>query len=310
MRLNWFKNWRVGRLARAYVVSARPRTLPLSVAGVLLGSLLAAGEGHFDGTVCAWAVVTTLALQVLANLANEVGDLKKGTDNEHRLGPVRGLQGGMLSLREITGAMWVAGSVAVVAGVLLVREAFGEWLDPRSGLLLLAGGGSIVAAVKYTVGRGAYGYRGLGDLFVMIFFGWVSVLGSYFAMSGAIRVLYLLPATAVGAFSVMVLNLNNMRDVANDAACGKRTLPVMWGIRRAKIYHLALASAGVASLLLLNLLSPAGPRDYLFLIALPLLLYHLREVFRREGRALDGQLRLLSLTTLLVALLAGLRGLS
>ncbi|MDR1274286.1 MAG: 1,4-dihydroxy-2-naphthoate octaprenyltransferase [Odoribacteraceae bacterium] len=302
MKSSWFK----GRKLRAYVVSARVRTLPLSVAGVLLGSLLAAGEGDFKRGVFAWAVVTTLALQVLANFANEVGDMKKGTDNAQRLGPVRSLQGGALEARDLVRAMAVAGGVAVVAGCLLVCEAFAGWLDVRGAILLLTGGAAIVAAVKYTVGRRAYGYRGLGDLFVMIFFGWVSVLGSYFAMTGTMAARYLLPATAIGAFSVMVLNLNNMRDIQNDAACGKRTLPVMLGARRAKLYHLGLLLAGVGCLLAWSLSRQGGGwRDYLFLLALPLLCYHVREVFRRDGRELDGQLRVLSLTTLLVALLTG-----
>jgi 1,4-dihydroxy-2-naphthoate octaprenyltransferase len=293
----------------AYVASARPRTLPLSLSGVLLGSLLAAGEGRIDGTVVALAVVTTVALQVLANLANDLGDVKRGTDNEHRLGPARGLQQGTLDARQVTRAAWVAGSVAAVAGCALVYAAFEGRLEARGIALLLAGGAALVAAVKYTVGRGAYGYRGLGDLFVMIFFGWVGVAGSYLALTGRFDALLLLPGTAIGALSVMVLNLNNTRDVANDAACGKRTLPVMFGTRWARRYHACLLAAGILSLVIFNLARPAGWHGYLFLLALPLLLHHAREVYRREGRALDGQVRLVSLATLLVALLAGARGL-
>ncbi|MDR2413980.1 MAG: 1,4-dihydroxy-2-naphthoate octaprenyltransferase [Odoribacteraceae bacterium] len=297
------------RRLKAYVASARPRTLPLSLAGIMLGSLLAAGEGHFNGTVFAWLAVTVLALQVLANLANETGDARKGTDNEHRLGPARSLQRGELSAREIERATWVAGGVAAIAGSILTREAFGGWWNARAAAMLVAGAAAIVSAVKYTVGCGAYGYRGLGDLFVMIFFGWASVTGSYFAMTGSVSPLYLLPATAIGAFSVMVLNLNNMRDVANDAACGKRTLPVRLGPRWTRVYHLCLAGAGFLALSLFNILSPAGWRGYLFLLLLPLFLYHALFIYRREGRALDGQLRLISLATLLVALLTGPRDL-
>lgn len=296
------------RRLKAFIESARPRTLPLSLAGVLLGCLLAAGDGRFDGATAGWLAATVVALQVLANLANEIGDMKHGTDNERRLGPARGLQRGELSARDVAVAAGCAAVVACVTGCLAARAAFGGWRDARAVVLLCSGAAALVAAVRYTVGRRAYGYRGLGDLFVMIFFGWASVAGSYFAMTGTARWLCLLPATAIGAFSVMVLNLNNMRDIENDAACGKRTIPVMLGARRARAYHVALGVAGFSSLVLFNVLQPAGWRGYLFLLLLPFFLYHARAVYRLDGRALDGQLRGVSLATLLVALLAGARG--
>ena len=297
------------RRLKAYIVSARPRTLPLSVAGVLAGILLAAGEGRFNGMTCTWLLITTLALQILANLANEIGDMQKGADNEHRLGPARSLQRGELSPRELITAARGVALFAIVSGMLLVREAFGGWFNAKSPVLLLAGGIAIASAVRYTVGRRAYGYRGLGDLFVMIFFGWVSLLGSYFAMTGAFDPLYILPATAIGAFSVMVLNLNNMRDVENDATCGKRTLPVILGPRRARAYHLLLVLAGHASLFLFALLSPVGWRGYLFILVLPLFIYHARIIYARDARTLDAHLPLISLATLLVSILVGARAL-
>ena len=289
---------------RAYITSFRLRTLPLSLSGVLLGSLLAASDGYFKTTTFVWAMLTTVALQILSNLANEVGDLTKGTDNEHRLGPIRSAQSGALSMREMVQAMIVFGVIAIITGSLLIYEAFRDLLNWKSIALFIAGGASIVA-VKYTVGKSAYGYRGLGDLFVFIFFGLVSVMGSYFAMSGVLPWICVLPAAAIGFLSSGVLNMNNIRDIENDSVCGKRTIPVILGIRGAKIYHFVITLLAVICLVLYSMLHSAGWTGYLFLLTLPLLVMHLKSVYRGEGRALDSQLKFLSITTLLIALLLG-----
>ena len=290
---------------RAYITSFRLRTLPLSLSGVLLGSLLAASDGYFKTTTFVWAMLTTVALQILSNLANEVGDLTKGTDNEHRLGPIRSAQSGALSMREMVQAMIVFGVIAIITGSLLIYEAFRDLLNWKSIALFIAGGASIVAAVKYTVGKSAYGYRGLGDLFVFIFFGVVSVMGSYFAMSGVLPWICVLPAAAIGFLSSGVLNMNNIRDIENDSVCGKRTIPVILGIQGAKIYHFVITLLAVICLVLYSMLHSAGWMGYLFLLTLPLLVMHLKSVYRGEGRALDSQLKFLSITTLLIALLLG-----
>ena len=290
---------------RAYITSFRLRTLPLSLSGVLLGSLLAASDGYFKTTTFVWAMLTTVALQILSNLANEVGDLTKGTDNEHRLGPIRSAQSGALSMREMVQAMIVFGVIAIITGSLLIYEAFRDLLNWKSIALFIAGGASIVAAVKYTVGKSAYGYRGLGDLFVFIFFGVVSVMGSYFAMSGVLPWICVLPAAAIGFLSSGVLNMNNIRDIENDSVCGKRTIPVILGIQGAKIYHFVITLLAVICLVLYSMLHSAGWTGYLFLLTLPLLVMHLKSVYREEGRALDSQLKFLSITTLLIALLLG-----
>ena len=290
---------------RAYITSFRLRTLPLSLSGVLLGSLLAASDGYFKTTTFVWAMLTTVALQILSTLANEVGDLTKGTDNEHRLGPIRSAQSGALSMREMVQAMIVFGVIAIITGSLLIYEAFRDLLNWKSIALFIAGGASIVAAVKYTVGKSAYGYRGLGDLFVFIFFGVVSVMGSYFAMSGVLPWICVLPAAAIGFLSSGVLNMNNIRDIENDSVCGKRTIPVILGIQGAKIYHFVITLLAVICLVLYSMLHSAGWTGYLFLLTLPWLVMHLKSVYRGEGRALDSQLKFLSITTLLIALLLG-----
>ena len=290
---------------RAYITSFRLRTLPLSLSGVLLGSLLAASDGYFKTTTFVWAMLTTVALQILSNLANEVGDLTKGTDNEHRLGPIRSAQSGALSMREMVLAMIVFGVIAIITGSLLIYEAFRDLLNWKSIALFIAGGAAIVAAVKYTGGKSAYGYRGLGDLFVFIFFGLVSVMRSYFAMSGVLPWICVLPAAAIGFLSSGVLNMNNIRDIENDSVCGKRTIPVILGIRGAKIYHFVITLLAVICLVLYSLFHSAGRTGYLYLLTLSLLVIHLKSVYRGEGRALDSQLKFLSITTLLIALLLG-----
>lgn len=290
---------------RAYIVSFRLRTLPLSLSGVLLGSMLAASDGYFKTITFVWAMLTTAALQILSNLANEVGDLDKGTDNEHRLGPIRSAQSGALSGGEMIRAMIVVGGIAVITGSLLIYEAFRDLLNWKSIALFVAGGASIVAAVKYTVGKSAYGYRGLGDLFVFIFFGLVSVMGSYFAMAGKLSWICILPAAAIGFLSSGVLNMNNIRDIENDSVCGKRTIPVILGVRGAKIYHFVITILALICLCVYSVVHPAGWTGYLFLLALPLLCLHLSKVYRGEGRALDSQLKILSLTTLMISLLLG-----
>lgn len=292
--------------SKAYITSFRLRTLPLSLSGVLLGSFLAASNGYFKTSTFVWVMLTAAALQILSNLANEVGDLSKGTDNEHRLGPIRSAQSGALSMREMIRAMIVVGGVAVVTGSLLIYEAFRDLLTWKSILLFLAGGASILAAIKYTVGKNAYGYRGLGDLFVFIFFGLVSVMGSYFAMSGVLSWVILFPAAAIGFLSAGVLNMNNIRDMENDAVCGKRTLPVMLGIRGAKRYHYSLIALAVICVFIYTLLHAAGWVGYIFVIVLPLLGIHLKHVHDKVGRALDPQLRFLSITTLCLTLLLGI----
>lgn len=278
----------------------------MSLSGVLLGALLAASEGYFKTSTFVWVMLTAAALQILSNLANEVGDLSKGTDNEHRLGPIRSAQSGALSMREMIRAMVVVGGVAVVTGSLLIYEAFRDFLTWKSILLFLAGGASIVAAIKYTVGKNAYGYRGLGDLFVFIFFGLVSVMGSYFAMSGVLPWVNLFPAAAIGFLSAGVLNMNNIRDMENDAVCGKRTLPVMLGVRGAKRYHYSLIVLAVICVFIYTLLHSAGWVGYIFVIVLPLLGIHLKHVHDGVGRDLDPQLRFLSITTLCLTLLLGI----
>lgn len=291
--------------AKYYIASFRLRTLPLSLSGIFLGTLLAYGDGFFNPFAFTLAVATTLSLQILSNLANELGDLQKGTDNAKRLGPIRSIQSGVLTLREFKRTIVVFAGLSVFFGSALVYTAFGHLFTINSLILLLLGGAAIIAAIKYTVGKGAYGYHGWGDVFVFLFFGLLSVVGSWFLMTRQVSFAIFLPASAIGLLSTGVLNLNNMRDIDNDRACGKRTLPVLIGISRAKVYHYFLIITAFIVMSSYIVLQKRYPYGFIFLLSLPLFIFHLRKVSRSEGRELDPQLKVLSLSTLLFALLAG-----
>ncbi len=288
-----------------YLSSFRLRTLPLSLSGIFLGTLLAKASGYFQWMPFCLAVATTLSLQILSNLANELGDLQKGTDNDKRLGPIRSIQSGALSVAEFKRIILVFVLLSVVFGSGLVYSAFDSLFSCDGLTMLLLGGAAIIAAIKYTVGKNAYGYYGLGDLFVFLFFGLLSVMGAYFIMAHHINYQLFLPASAIGLLSAGVLNLNNMRDMDNDRQCGKYTLPVMLGIHRAKIYHFFLILGAWTCMLTYTFLHYHTAVNLIFLFSLPLFIWHLLQVNRHQGRLLDSQLKVLSVSTLLFALLSG-----
>ncbi|MDE6450825.1 MAG: 1,4-dihydroxy-2-naphthoate octaprenyltransferase [Odoribacter sp.] len=289
-----------------YITSFRLRTLPLSLSGVFLGTLLAAAQGSFR-TLPFWlAVVTTLCLQILSNLANELGDLQKGTDNAMRLGPIRSIQSGALTLKEFKRTILLFIILSACFGSALVYTAFSSLFN-RDGLMMLAlGAAAIIAAIKYTAGKGAYGYHGFGDLFVFLFFGLLSVTGSWFLMTQKLHFSIFLPATAIGLLSTGVLNLNNMRDIENDKTCHKLTIPVWIGLPKAKIYHFCLITGAFLAMTGYMFIGEFILRHGLFWLTLPLFIIHLKQVSNARGRKLDSQLKVLSLSTLLFALLAGI----
>ncbi len=230
------KNW---------INAFRLRTLPLAFSCIIVGSGLALEDGQFNLTVTVLAFVTTLFLQVLSNLANDYGDFVKGTDNDDRVGPERALQSGEISEPQMKTAMIIVGLLSAVSGVWLIIEGTAGLNPVLVALFSVLGLSAIAAAVKYTVGEKAYGYAGFGDLFVLLFFGWTGVLGSYFLNAHSLYWELILPATAIGFFSVAVLNVNNMRDHAEDKKVGKITLAVRLGIKNAKRYHFMLNLVGI-----------------------------------------------------------------
>ena len=277
--------------AKALYASARLRSLPLSVSGVLLGSGAAYGAGVFRADIFAMALLTTLLFQVLSDYANDYGDAVKGTDDDGRLGPRRAIQTGQMSAEQMKRVIVATALLSALCSLALSVLAFGE----RFYLVLLflaLGGASIYAAIRYTVGAGAYGYKGLGDVFVFLFFGLLSVLGSYFLYARSLDAALLLPACACGMLSTAVLNLNNMRDVQNDALKGKRTIPVRIGLRAAKRYHYALIAGGAGLMLCYSLLRGEPGVRPLYAISFAPLIRHLFFVLKvRECRDFDSQLK-------------------
>lgn len=290
--------------AKYYISSFRLRTLPLSLSGIFLGTLLAKTDGYFHWIPFSLAIATTLCLQILSNLANELGDLQKGTDNSERLGPIRSIQSGVLSLQEFRRTIILFICLSICFGSALVYSAFDSIFNRDSIIMIVLGAAAIIAAIKYTIGKHAYGYHGLGDIFVFLFFGLLSTMGTYFLMTHKINACILLPASAIGFLSSGVLNLNNMRDIENDKNCGKNTLPVKLGISRAKTYHFLLI---IGAFICMSIYASLHPGNHFFyLITLPFFSIHLRQVSKGTGRDLDPQLKTLSLSTLLFALLGGL----
>ncbi len=291
----------------AWIDAIRPRTLPLAMAAIILGGSLAHAANAFRWDVFLLALFTTLFLQILSNLANDYGDTMHAVDNDQRIGPRRTVQSGRISKAAMRKGITVTVLLSLATGLPLV------WLGTRGQhpgitlLFLLLGFAAIGAAIKYTAGSKPYGYSGYGDVFVFLFFGLASVLGSYFLISGKWDTLILLPATAMGCLSTAVLNLNNMRDHENDALSGKRTLVVKRGVRWAKRYHLFLITASVMAGLTYMLIEFHSPYQLLFLITLPLFVMHLHGVFHNHlPEQLDPYLKKLALTSLLFALSFGI----
>lgn len=230
---------------KIWLDAARPKTLPLALVSIVTGSTLAFSTSHFSISVAALSLLTAIFLQILSNLANDYGDAVKGTDNEKRLGPMRAIQSGEVSPKDMRTAIIINVVATIIAGLCLIYVALNTWQDIIAfiGLGLLA----IVAAIGYTVGSRPYGYLGFGDLSVFIFFGLLGVCGTYFLHTGSFESFLMLPSIGCGLLAVAVLNINNMRDIENDEKCGKRTIAVRLGQQRAKHYHFVLLAGAVAA---------------------------------------------------------------
>lgn len=287
-----------------WVSAARLRTLPLSISGILVGSSIAVAQDEFNAVIFTLALATTLGLQILSNFANDYGDFVKGTDNEERVGPQRALQSGMITRDEMFWGMIGTAVITFLFALALIFVAFGLKNTFYAIFFLLLGIAAIAAAIKYTVGESAYGYRGMGDIFVFLFFGVVGVYGCYFLYSLDWDWKVLLPAFTIGLLSAGVLNLNNMRDRAADQRAGKHTLAVKMGAENAKKYHYFLILAAFASIILFSALTFTGIDDLLYLLAFIPLLMHLKRVMENKiPEQLDPELKKLALSTFLLAVL-------
>ncbi len=252
-------------------------------------------------------VLTTVCLQILSNLSNELGDVLRGTDTAERQGPQYGLNGGGMTIADMKLLIGVFVGLCIVFGTAMTWRAFGTLWDLTSLMVLLLGGAAIAGAMKYTLGHNPYGYRAKGDLYVFLFFGLVAVLGAAFVCTQGLGLHWklLLPASGVGFFSVGVLNVNNIRDMKTDAA-NRVTVAIKLGAKRARIYQTALIVLGWACMIAYCLLCWPSWWHWLWVVTLPLYILHLRGVWTREDRALDPMLPLLVISTFLLCLLMGL----
>ncbi|MEP2935144.1 MAG: 1,4-dihydroxy-2-naphthoate octaprenyltransferase [Gilvibacter sp.] len=289
---------------KVWIAAARLRTLPLSVSGILIAAALAQYSEVFNGLILALSLATTLGFQILSNFANDYGDGIKGTDNHERVGPARALQSGALSAGQLKKGMWITSVLTLSIALLLIYVAFGKDNFALSIVYFLLGIAAIAAAIKYTVGSSAYGYRALGDLFVFIFFGIVSVAGGYFLYAQKLPLLVLLSAVVPGVWSAAVLNLNNMRDRKSDINANKITLAVKLGEERSKFYHSFLLLAGIAcGGIVTHWIATDGWHYIPLLAVVPLLLNMLTVWTTKEAKDLDPELKKVALSTFLFSLL-------
>lgn len=275
--------------------AARLRTLPLSCSGVVLGGGLAAAAGGFRWSVFMLSVLTAVLLQILSNFANDYGDAMKGTDGERRAGPKRAVASGAISPQSMFRVVLGMGGLCFVSGVVLLAVSFGtDWL--RWGVFLVLGMGGIAAALGYTMGDNPYGYRGMGDFYVFVFFGLVAVAGSYALYGAPLAQLPGLPACAAGFFATAVLNINNIRDMENDAAHGKMTLALRLGELKARVYHLVLVGLGVTCWALYLAVTGLWLAMPCLLAALPVIHSGWKVYGSLRSEVLDAQLKMTSLS--------------
>ena len=285
----------------------RLRTLPLSLSGIVMGVFLAAADYRIDALTVVFLALTTVSLQILSNLSNELGDALHGTDTaEGRQGMHYSIMDGEMTIPQMKRLIGVMVALCCIFGLLMIYFSFGKLLDWTPITFVLLGAAAIWAAMHYTLGKNPYGYRGLGDLFVFLFFGIATVCGGYFLCAHEFPSwIILFPAAAIGCFSVAVLNVNNIRDMKTDVAT-RVTVAMKLGIKRAKIYQTALIVLGWAFMFVYCSLRFFSIWHYLFVLTLPLFVLHLRGVWMREDRALDPMLPLLVMSSFLFSLLAGI----
>ncbi|WP_299113255.1 1,4-dihydroxy-2-naphthoate octaprenyltransferase [uncultured Winogradskyella sp.] len=292
---------------KPWLAAMRLRTLPLSVSGIIVGTSFAYYNGHFSWWVLVLAILTTISLQILSNLANDYGDSVNGADNDERVGPRRAVQSGKITPEEMLDAIKFNIIVVIILTLSLIWAAFGSTNFLFLLLFIFLGGVSVYAALNYTMGDSPYGYRALGDVFVFVFFGLVSTIGSYLLYMHTIDHVVVLPAIALGLLSVGVLNLNNMRDLEADAKVGKITLAVKLGAQRVKQYHFFLIIGAMLISIAFSILYYVEPYNFIYLLAFIPLILHIKKIkVAKTPDDYDGQLKVLALSTFLFSFLLGI----
>ena len=277
---------------KTWVKASRPRTVLLSFSGVLLGSFLAISqvpepvEGPALWLTMLFCALTAVLLQILSNLANDFGDFKKGTDSEKRVGPQREMQSGAITEKEMKRGLTVTAALCFISGALLIF-VFAQLTWQELAVFAALGIGAVLAALLYTLGKRPYGYRGLGDLFCFLFFGWAAVAGTFYLATKSLDFSVLLPASAMGFLSNAVLNINNMRDYENDKASGKNSLVVKLGLKKAFVYHCLLIVGAFVCLTVYLVLHQAAWYSYLFLLLSILFIKDLIAIKKTKPELLD-----------------------
>lgn len=289
-----------------WIAAARLRTLPLAFSSIILGTCLAASQGSYNLTVFILCLLTTLSYQVLSNYANDYGDGVKGTD-DNRVGEQRAVAAGIITAKQMKKAVILFAILSLILGTGLSIVATRDSALWITILFIVLGILAVIAAITYTVGDKAYGYRGWGDVFVLLFFGHVGVVGSYFLQHNQLSWEVFLPATALGFLAMGVLNLNNMRDIKTDAENGKRTLPVLLGLKKAKFYHGALIILALDLAFIYNKIVAISYWQNLYFLSIPILIAGLFRVRKSyEAEDFEPQLKVLAITTLIFSITFGI----
>ena len=291
---------------REWIHAIRLRTLPLALASIGLGSFLAAFEGKFRWEVFILSALTTIFLQILSNLANDYGDSHHGADNLLREGPSRAVQSGKISLKSMKVAVIIFIVLSLTSGIALLYISIPKFSMEFLGLLIV-GILAIGAALNYTMGKNPYGYAGFGDLFVILFFGFVGVVGTYFCHTGSFKWQTLLPSLSCGLLSTAVLNVNNIRDIVSDEQAGKMSIPVRIGRKNAVIYHWSLILISISATFIFVILNYTSPFQFLFMLSVPLLFFNGYKVASiHEPKNLDPFLKQMAISTLIFIITFGI----
>jgi 1,4-dihydroxy-2-naphthoate octaprenyltransferase len=289
-----------------WIKAFRLRTLPLALSSIGMAGFLAYDHKQFNTIVFIGCVLTTLFLQILSNLANDYGDFMNGADGVHRVGPARAVQSGAISVAEMRSAIVAFSILSLIAGITLLYQVRGLLSVQLLIGFLVVGLLAIVAAITYTSGKKPYGYAGLGDISVFVFFGFVAVCGTYFLQSGNIAPDVLLPAISCGLLSTAVLNVNNLRDIDSDKLAGKKSIPVRIGPVYGRYYHLLLIAIAWLCASIYVAAHYTSIFNFMYLLSLPLFIRHLVLVFKtKEPRLLDPYLKQLALSTLVFVITYG-----
>lgn len=287
-----------------WISAFRPRTLFLATAGVILASGLALHVGKLDITTASLTLITALLLQLLSNLANDLGDYVKGTDRTgKRVGPTRSVQSGKITPLQMKKTIAFTTLITMFSGLVLLLRLFYIIGLVVVILFLIVGGLSLLSALFYTLGKRPYGYKGWGDFFAFLFFGPVAVIGTYYLQTQTIDFRALFPSIGMGLLSAMILNVNNMRDIQNDALSNKQTIAVRLGLSNAKIYHASMMVIMFGCFLTYSFMYACSPWYRFGYIAVYVFQFViLTHIFEKEGKDLDPYLRKTALSAFLLSL--------